>query len=533
MYSILYQITEESMQKQIAEVDRAFKPEVAAQHVSFYFPWTKRWKIQISAGMINVADELLTQIEGILGSPPKFTFFRIVEEQVHDEIYQRQILVFHNSRIRNTAKVKALNHAINRANTWSKSFCYRCGQSLITQDVRDEDALQIYPYLAFLNTSDHRRIFNVCMLCCERDWHQAQADAGIKPFASKSKNHDAVPNAVAAKEDEDRTEPALSAIYKMCDVDRLEQDYKDGPRDQVHRVKAIIKKIRQTSPEKRLATIPDDWRTFCDDLTQRFPNFEEVVRFFRNQLALSSIGDSVLRIPPFLLVGGPGIGKSEFMLSVACELNTRLEIINVSNAQTGSALTGSENYWSNSQPGLLFTTLIYGDIANPILMLDELDKARSDEAYKPLAALHQLLEPRQARCFTDLSVPELPFDASHVLWMATANKLDLVEKPIVDRFTVFNIDDPTREQMAIIVKNQYRQFTESHPSGRYFEAQPNDEVVEELSFYHPRKVRKVLESAFGTAAYAQRCFLTVSDIRASDRDEKEDCKNGIGFLATL
>lgn len=521
------------MREKIFEVNKTFNSEIAAQSLLTYFPWISRWKINVSIGLIDTVGDLLTQIEGILGSPPKLSFFRLVEDQSHDEIYQHQISVFMTSRTRDNAKIKALTHAINRAHVSSKSHCYRCGNLLVTKDVESEDVLRLYPYLALLDTGDYRHTYSVCMFCCERDWRKAQADTGINLTAKVLEHHEISPIVMMEpQEQEDHAKPSLIAVYKISDLTRLEQDYKEGPRDQVQRVKAIVKKIKQTSNEKRLATIPDDWRTFCEDLTQRFPNFLPVIRFIRTQLALSSVGDGVLRISPFLLVGGPGIGKSHFMLSVASELKTKLETINVSGLQTGAALTGSENYWSNSQPGALFASLIYGEIASPIIMLDELDKV-NDVAYKPLAALHQLLEPRQAGCFCDLSVPELPFDASHVIWMATANSLETIEKPIIDRFNVFHITEPTKNQMATIAKNQYGHFIKNHPSGSYFEEQLSDEVIEELNLYHPRKVRKILESAFGSAAEAQRRYLTVSDIRASDLDLDEDERNGIGFLATI
>jgi len=142
------------------------------------------------------------------------------------------------------------------------------------------------------------------------------------------------------------------------------------------------------------------------------------------------------------MLGEPGVGKTEFMLTLANDLNTTLEIIDISTSQSGASLSGSDNYWSNTKTGMLFNALIFGELANPILLLDEIDKGRSDDGYDPLAALHQLLEQRQAKEFCDLSVPEIKIDASHVLWIATANNIELIESQIVDRFTVFNISVP-------------------------------------------------------------------------------------------
>jgi ATP-dependent Lon protease len=249
---------------------------------------------------------------------------------------------------------------------------------------------------------------------------------------------------------------------------------------------------------------------------------------------LSDVSDSVLRLSPILVVGNAGVGKSEFFLTFADMLKTRIEIINVSNIQTGSCLTGSESYWGNSQPGSLFELLVNGEIGNPLIILDEIDKSRDDDSYKPLAALHQLLEPRQARNFFDLSIPDLHFDASYVAWVATANTLETIGQPILDRFTVFQIDEPSKDQMIAIIKNQYSKFINDHPAGGYFEALPRTDVVEALSSYHPRKARKILEQCFGLAALEKRTYLTAHDVYACNIVKKDTTFNtGIGFLAPI
>jgi len=217
------------------------------------------------------------------------------------------------------------------------------------------------------------------------------------------------------------------------------------------------------------------------------------------------------------------------MLRVSQYFKTSLEVINICSSQSNSMLAGSEEYWGNSDPGCLFKRLVYGDIANPVLMLDELDKARSDGVYNPLSALHQLLEPEQAALFHDLSVPELQVDASYVLWIATANDISAIEKPIVDRFAKFNIAIPTREQMSVIAKNQYVRFRQKEANG-FFDADIKADVLDYLCQFHPRKVRKIMEVALGRAAYFERSYLTIEDIEQSDSD-KEVNQRGIGFLA--
>jgi ATP-dependent Lon protease len=178
---------------------------------------------------------------------------------------------------------------------------------------------------------------------------------------------------------------------------------------------------------------------------------------------------------------------------------------------------------------MLFNELVLGSVANPIIMLDELDKAKGSTGYDPLCALHALLEPRQAQSFHDLSFPNIIVDASHVIWIASANSIDSIDAPILDRFTVFNIADPDAAQMITIVHSQYQRFIDKHPSGGVFEKTIRDDVLEELCTHHPRKVRKLLEQAFGLAAFDKRNYLKVQDIIDSDVSKKRK-KRGIGFV---
>lgn len=520
------------MRTQSVEVAPSETNHKLADLLQCHFPWIDSWDIKGSYGMSNVVGGLLNEIESILGLNPTFYFFRITQDPISEEVFQSQICVFYSAKTRNLAKKKALNHAINSAIQMSKAVCKQCGHRLENRNVKDEEELRRHPFLALLDKDHYRSTHVVCMPCCEQMWQNIQAE-----FDDRT-DLDPVANVFSGIETPVKTEGDVenhptASIYKSADIDKLEKDYKEGNREQVNRVKRLIQKIREGSPEKKLVTIPQNWRHLCDDLSLKFPNFAEVIIHLRNNFALSAMtSESTFRLAPTLLCGSPGCGKSEFLLTVADALSTHLEILNICNSQTGSSLTGSESFWGNSQPSRLFEILVHGDTANPIFLLEEIDKARSDGTYSPLAALHQLLEPRQARRYADLSVPELQIDASHVVWLASANRLDLIERPIIDRFTIFEIPDPSQYQMAAIAKNQYQRFIETNPAGKYFEGIPDDDVISELSQHHPRSVRKILEGCFGRAAYNQRIFLNVDDVRVSS-PKIDSGKHGIGFLAPI
>jgi len=540
------------MKLQSTVLNPTFNQSNISENLLAFFPWTNDWTIKVSGGLSRPLGSLLVDVQEILGNEPEIEFLRIIEEELPDEVFRRKLYVFLQSKIVNkTEKMHALQHAIKTAENFSQTICYRCG-NLLVDDFSSKEGL-VEQYCIDEEIDNYKYQFmKICTHCITNKYSKKQVKRIIDaPFKSDQNEEQQV-----TVEERENTEEAESnessnrgevigdiinnadenlnmiALYNVDDVDKLEKDYQGATREHVNRVKSLVKRIRETTHEKRLATIPEQWKECCDHLISDFPNFTEVILFIKNQLALSAISNQVLRLPPFLLVGDAGIGKTEFMLTLANHFNTKLEIIDIANSQSGSALSGSENFWGNTKPGQLFDSLMFGEVANPIVMLDEIDKAHTESAYKPLAALHGLLEPRQASQFQDLSVPEIKLDASHIIWIATANKLDLIENPIVDRFTVFHIDTPTPKQMIAVVKNQYQRFIENNPAGSYFEQKIRDEVAEELSVYHPRNVRKVLDLAFGLAAIKKSNFLTVSDVQTSAIKRPDEIK-GIGFMSDI
>ncbi|WP_341326831.1 AAA family ATPase [Methylotuvimicrobium sp. KM2] len=544
-------------------VDEPFEPDCARNTLLVRFPWTLSWRIHVSSGYIELVDQLLQNIEDILGKNPPLDFLRIIEQEEEQGPTRRKIHVFIEPRQCSAAKSQAIRHAIHMTGKWAERLCPRCGDKLVTVNPFDEDTCEMTPELiAFLKARSgpfRSRTIEICLPCLQLEWESShpfgfveesglevsdededcdEAIDGDEPWdeacpaeenesgedCADAINDDAPPDEVQNSAVE---QAVKAAIFKAADIDLLEKTCSTATRDQSSRAKALISSLRETEPDKPLTPIPDDWRSVCDDLDARFPNFKDVTEFLRSQFALSDIGDRVIRSAPVLLVGEPGIGKTEYLHQLAEAVAGEFIAINIGNSQTNSTLAGSERYWSNSHQGRLFDALVFGTVANPIIMLDEIDKAGGQyDKYKPLSALHQLLEPRQARNFYDLSVPEIKFDASHILWVASANDLDMIEKPIVDRFTVFGVEKPTPAQMTAVVNNIYRRFLAEHPSGAYFDSEIRPDTMALLCAHPPRKVRKLVEGAFGFAAREARNYLLPEDIRDSEKNKRHT----IGFV---
>lgn len=128
------------------------------------------------------------------------------------------------------------------------------------------------------------------------------------------------------------------------------------------------------------------------------------------------------------------------------------------NAQTGAALSGSAECWANTRTGKVFDALIDDEYANPVFLIDELDKATGHQGYDLLGPLYQFLERHQAAVFHDESIPDLSIDASHVTWLLTANDLTKVPAPILSRLQILDIPAHDAIQARSILK---RIFTDT------------------------------------------------------------------------
>src|SRR6185312_9353037 len=122
-------------------------------------------------------------------------------------------------------------------------------------------------------------------------------------------------------------------------------------------------------------------------------------------------------------LGPPGIGKTLFSETIAKFLGTDFYCVRFETVQISAELAGTSTHWSNAHPGEVFRALLNGRNANPVFLLDELDKAAHREEYGDVrAALYSLFEPVTSSEFVDKSLPMLKFNCSHIVWFAAANE---------------------------------------------------------------------------------------------------------------
>src|SRR5688500_7183122 len=296
----------------------------------------------------------------------------------------------------------------------------------------------------------------------------------------------------------------------------------------VYEVPAVEKALNELSPtanealrtlyEKMLRlggqrfTVKPSALPAMERLFAELPNFTEVLADIRKHLALCIDSNDSVELPPMLLLGEPGIGKTHFARKVAEMLGTGFGFVPMSSLTAGWVLSGASSQWKNAKPGKVFDTFLNGDYANPVIVVDELDKASSDGQYDPLGALYELLESKTATRFVDEFV-ELPIDASGAVWLATANDPARIPEPLLDRLMVYEIDAPDAEGSARIAGTIYHEIRNAHDWGRQFPETPAAAALEKLSSLPPREMRRALHAAFGNAKLAGRSELLPDDIQ--------------------
>src|SRR5262252_7372752 len=314
----------------------------------------------------------------------------------------------------------------------------------------------------------------------------------------------------------------IAGFKDVYDVPAVEKALQDLSPTANEALRALYEKMVRLGGQR--FTVKPSQLPEMEALFEALPNFAAVLEDIRKQLALCVDSNDSVELPPMLLLGEPGIGKTHFARKLAELLGTGYGFVPMSSLTAGWVLSGASSQWKNAKPGKVFETFLNGQYANPLICVDEIDKAGGDAQYDPLGALYSLLEHDTARSFVDEFV-DVPIDASSVLWIATANDAARIPEPILNRMNVYEIDSPDRDGSMRIAQAIYREIRGSHDWGQHFPERLAESTLDKLAVLTPREMRRAIMNAFGNAKLAGRDEVEPCDIQ----DARGARKSRIGF----
>ena len=265
------------------------------------------------------------------------------------------------------------------------------------------------------------------------------------------------------------------------------------------------------------------WHTFTkDDLNQAHARkvldhdhygLEKVKERILEYMAVKQLSPD-LKNQILCLVGPPGVGKTSIAASIARAMKRKYIRVSLGGVRDESDIRGHRKTYVGAMPGRIITALTQVGVKNPLILLDEVDKLTRDAHGDPSSALLEVLDPEQNRYFRDHFV-ELPYDLSDCLFIATANSLNTIPKPLIDRMEIIELSSYTRREKVSIAMNHLipKQLKKHGLNKRSMKITPD--AVEEIIDYYTREagVRNLERSIAALCRKGAKKLLETPDLK--------------------
>lgn len=297
--------------------------------------------------------------------------------------------------------------------------------------------------------------------------------------------------------EKDDYQAELEDLSLKCKDKKMPQEAKD-------KVNKEIKKLKLMSPMSAEATVVRNyidwvlslpWTDYSEDrhdvknakkiLDEDHWGLEKVKDRILEYLAVLSLSKN-MRGPIICLAGPPGVGKTSLARSIAESLNRPFARISLGGVRDEAEIRGHRKTYVGAMPGKILQALRKVDKGNPVVLLDEIDKMANDFRGDPASAMLEVLDPEQNSSFSDHYL-ELEYDLSNVMFVATANNLGNVPRPLLDRMEIIYLDGYIEQEKFHIAKNYLIPKQIGNHGLKDLNISMNDKAVRDVIRYYTRE----------------------------------------------